>query len=244
MINPANIELIQQLLQDEIAFPEIDYGQNEPLNLPATTLHAAYSTISARVDPVFLQDLEWDVNGDLQWQNNMLQQLSDNIYAMIAEYQHNPNNHLLTKIFIWIQLWGGNSGRGVFVRGQGWPQNFVLETYIDAVTQIQSQQYYCALCTLNQIYGVSTAFSTKHIHFWSGANAPIYDSIIAAIVFGRNRNQIRSNEYTGYLNALDALILELGNNEVTRSSIERNLFNWANTPQGVQWRNIRTPDNH
>lgn len=151
---------------------------------------------------------------------------------MIAEYQHNPNNHLLTKIIIWIQLWGGNSGRGVFVRGQGWPQNFDLQIYINAVNQIQNQLYVEALNTLNHLNYVSTAFSTKHIHFWSGGDAPIYDSIIAAIVFGRNQSQVRPNEYPIYIDALDELIEELNDYNVTRSSIERNLFNWADTQQG------------
>lgn len=239
MIDHNNYQLIQQLPFDEIAFPEIAYRQEEPLNLPTTTLHAAFNTISNRVDPVFLVGLEWNVNGDIQWQNNMLQYLSDSIYAMIEEYNNEANDDLLTKIFIWIQMWGGNSGWSVFVRGQGWPHNFVLQTYIDAVEQIQAHYYVEALNILNQIFGVSTAFSTKHIHFWSGAAAPIYDSIIAAIVFGRNRNQIRANEYPIYLTALDNLIDELGGYGVTRSSIERTLFNWVNTQQGKLWRCLR-----
>lgn len=73
MIDPTNLEHIHQLEQDEIAFPEIYYVQNAPLNRTATTLHAAYRTISDRVDPVYLTGLEWNVYGDLQWQNNMLQ---------------------------------------------------------------------------------------------------------------------------------------------------------------------------
>ena len=239
LINPDDFQRIQQLRMDEIAFPKINYQHHEPLNLAKTTLNAAYTTISNRVDPGFLTDLVWNNNGDLQWQNNMLQHLSESIYGMIEEYQREPDNQLLKKIFIRINLWGGNSGRGVFVRGERWPQNFVLQTYIDAVTQIQNHQYVEALNTLNQLYGVSTAFSTKHIHFWSSADAPIYDSIIAAVVFGRNRRNVRPNEYPLYICALDALILELGNNEVTRSSIERTLFNWADTPQGVTWRNLR-----
>lgn len=239
MIDPTNLQLIQQLQQDDIALPEIDYSKNVTLNLVSTTLHAAYKTISDYVCQEFLSDLEWEDNGDIQWQNNMLQQLSDNIYAMIAAYRDKPNDHLLTKIFIWIQLWGGNTGRNVFVKGQGWPNNFVIKTYLEAVSQIQNQQYIAALQTLNQMYGVSTAFASKHIHFWSGGDAPIYDSIIAAIVFGRKQSQVRPNEYPIYISALDKLIEELNDNNVTRSSIERNLFNWADTQQGKLWRCIR-----
>jgi hypothetical protein len=239
MIDPNNIEEIQQLNQDEIAFPLIDYHLHLPLNLPSTTLLGAYTTISNNVGQELLEGLVWNNNGDIHWQNHMLQHLSDSIFEMINEYHNNPADQLLTKIFIWIQLWGGNSGRSVFIRGYGWPQNFNICQYSNAVHEIMNGNFGNALTILNGIYGISTAFSTKHIHFWSNATAPIYDSIIAAIIFGRNQNQVRSHEYLPYINGLDLLINEINNNQVTRSSIERNLFNWANTPLGIQWRNLR-----
>lgn len=239
MIDPANIEEIEQLNQDEIAFPLIDYHFNLPLNLPATTLLAAFTTISNNVANDYLEDLNWNNNGDIIWQNEMLMHLSGSIYEMINQYHNNPTDELLTKIFIWIQLWGGNSGRSVFVRGQRWPNNFNINIYHNAVEQINNEDFQSALITLNNLYGISTAFSTKHIHFWSNAFAPIYDSIIAAIIFGRNQYQVRSQEYQLYINALDQLIDEINNDQITRSSIERSLFNWANTPLGLQWRNIR-----
>lgn len=237
IIDPSRIEKIEQLKQGEIAFPLIDYQFILPLNLPATTLLAAFTTISKNVPNDYLEDLNWNNNGDINWQNEMLQHLSGSIYKMINEYQNNETDELLTKIFIWIQLWGGNSGRSVFVRGQGWPNNFNINMYKNAVEQINNEDFQDALITLNNLYGVSTAFSTKHIHFWSNAVAPIYDSIIAAIIFGRKL--VRPQEYQLYIHALDQLIDEINNDQITRSSIERNLFNWANTPLGLQWRNIR-----
>jgi hypothetical protein len=239
MIDPNNIEEIEQLNQDEIAFPLIDYNLHLPLNLPSTTLLAAYTTISNNVDQELLEGLVWNNNGDIHWQNEMLQHLSDSIFDMISQYHINPADQLLTKIFIWIQLWGGNSGRSVFIRGHGWHQNFNIFQYSNAVQEIMNANFQNAFTILNGIYGISTAFSTKHIHFWSNASAPIYDSIIAAIIFGRNQNQVRPHEYLPYINSLDLLIDEINNNQVTRSSIERNLFNWANTPLGIQWRNLR-----
>ncbi len=238
MIDPNNIEEIEQLNQDEIAFPLIDYHLHLPLNLPRTTLLAAYTTISKNVEQK-LEGLVWNKNGDIHWQNEMLQHLSDSIFDMINQYHINPADQLLTKIFIWIQLWGGNSGRSVFIRGHGWPQNFNIRQYSNGVHEIMNANFQDALNILNCIYGLSTAFSTKHIHFWSNASAPIYDSTIAAIIFGRNRKQVRPYEYLPYINSLDLLIDEINNNQVTRSSIERNLFNWANTPLGKQWINLR-----
>jgi len=239
MIDPNNIEEIVQLKKDEIAFPLIDYHLHLPLNLPKTTLLAAYTNIANNVDQEYLEGLVWNNNGDIHWQNGMLQHLSNNIFNMINHYNINPSDQLLTKIFIWIQLWGGNSGRSVFIRGHGWPQNLNIAEYSTAVHEIINSNFQAALTILNGIYGLSTAFSTKHIHFWSNASAPIYDSIIAAIIFGRNKKQVRPNEYLPYINGLDLLIDEINNNQVTRRSIERNLYNWANTPLGKQWSNLR-----
>jgi hypothetical protein len=240
MIDPNNIQAIQLLKQDQIAFPEIDYLVNEPLNLPATTLLAAYTNIANNVDPVLLEGLDWNHHGDIAWQNQMLQTLFESIIEMINHYHNNlEDGLLLTKIFVWIQLWGGNSGRSPFVRGRRWPENFNLNIYSAAINFILQNDFHSALATLNRMFGIKTPFATKHIHFWCNAEAPIYDSIIAAIVFGRKPNQVSAGQYQPYMDALDALIVELNNDQLTRSSIERSLFNWANTPLGLQWRNLR-----
>jgi hypothetical protein len=240
MIDPNNIQAIQLLVQDQIAFPGIDYRVNEPLNLPKTTILAAYTNIANNVDPVLLEGLNWNNHGDIAWQNQMLQSLSGSIIEMINDYHKNPEDGLLlTKIFVWIQLWGCNSGRSIFVKGPGWPENFDLNIYSAAINFVLHNDFHSALATLNIMFGIKTPFATKHIHFWSNAKAPIYDSIIAAIVFGRKPNQVIPVQYQPYMDALDALIVELNNDQLTRSSIERSLFNWANTPLGLQWRNLR-----
>ena len=240
MIDPNNIQAIQLLKQDQIAFPEIDYLVNEPLNLPATTLLAAYTNIAKYVDPVLLEGLDWNHHGDIAWQNQMLQSLSGSIIEMINDYRNNTEDGLLlTKIFVWIQLWGCNSGRSPFVRGRRWPATFNLNIYSAAINFILDNKFHSALATLNRMFGIETPFATKHIHFWSNAEAPIYDSIIAAIVFGRKPRQVSAGQYQPYMKALNALIEELNNDQLTRSSIERSLFNWANTRLGLQWRNLR-----
>ena len=239
IINPENTSQIEQLNldEDEIAFPDIDCKYNQDLNLNSTTLLAAYTTISKRVAPIFLTDLNWKEKGDTKWQNEKLKSLSERIYSMIGEHQQNKSDFLLTKIFIWIQLWGGNSGRTIFIRGKKWPDNFKTIIYSKAVCQIKQGHYRKALKTLNSLYGISTAFSTKHIHFWNKGDAPIYDSIMAAIVFGRK--QARAKDYPRYIGALGELADKLNGEGINRSSIERNLFNWANSKEGSKWIKIR-----
>ena len=238
IINPENTSQIEQLKLDEIAFPDIDYKSNQDLNLNSTTLLAAYTTISKRVASIFLTGLNWKEKGDTKWQNEKLKSLSERIYSMIGEHQQNKSDSLLTKIFIWIQLWGGKSGRTIFIKGKKWPDNFKTIEYSKAVCQIKQGHYIKALETLNSLYGISTAFSTKHIHFWSKGDAPIYDSIMAAIVFG---SKPRAEDYPRYIGALGELANKLNGEGIDRSSIERNLFNWANSKEGSEWRKIRLP---
>jgi hypothetical protein len=236
IIDINNLVSLGDLKKGELAFPELDFSQYSDLNLNSTTLMAAHTVISSRVEPRFLVGLEWEENGDIQWQNAKLGVLASEVKELISEYLREPNDFTLIQIFLWIQLWGGNAGRTIFVRGNGWSKNFNINCYRDSINLIEKGQFVEALKMMNTMFGINTAFSTKHVHFWSLANAPIYDSIIAEIVFG---DLVKEKDYNRYLGALDALIAKLGNNEITRSTIERNLFNWANTNAGKEWRRLR-----
>ena len=231
-IDIKNLKSSSDLKKGEIAFPELDYSQYPDLNLNSTTLMAAYSVISSRVEARFLEGLEWEKNGDIHWQNSKLRSLADEVSGLISAYNKEPNDFTLNQIFLWIQLWGGNAGRTIFVRGKGWSNNFSINCYRDSIGLIEKGEFVEALKKMNTIYGINTAFSTKHIHFWSLAQAPIYDSIIAEIVFG---DVVKEKDYNVYLSALDELIEKLGDSKITRSTIERNLFNWANSDAGNEW---------
>lgn len=236
MINPNDLVAIRNLLPDTIAFPYLDYSTYPNLDLKKTTLHAAFTVIKSKVDASYLHDLNWEYKGNIIWQNNKLVELATAITQMINIYKNERNDWLLSKIFIWIQLWGGNSGRSVFVQGNGWIYNFNIDRYSSAVNYILRNDYKNGLNELLLLRGIGPAFATKHMSFWSDGNAPILDSIISKIVIGR-RNA-REQDYLYYIEELDELIYELENQGmagVTRSRIERNLFNWANTSQGNMW---------
>jgi len=230
IIDRANIG---RLNIGEIAFPNLDFNRFEDLNRNRTTLKGAYTTIERYGPPEMLVDLDWNFNGDIVWQNGMLAILYDRIFQLIKEYYQNPTNELLIKIFTFIQLWGGNGGRGIYVNGRKWMGNFNLETYLKAVKLIEEVNYKSALKELNSINYFGISFATKHIHFWSQGGAPIFDSIISKIVFGRKYP--RESEYSKYIESIDKLILELGNPEITRMKVERTLFNWAETDEAQNW---------
>ena len=223
-----------EIRKGEIVFPRLDYSENKDLNLASTTLQAAYSTISNHLGNDYLSDLDWSGRDNPNWHNEVLLRLSTSITNMISIYQSSPSLDLLKRIFVRIHLWGGNAGRSVFIRNGGFEKNFNADIYIRSIIACKSGDYYNALKILNKIKFVSTAFSTKHIHFWSLEKAPIYDSIIAAVVFGES--SVKEKDYERYLHVL-GLLAEYENS--TLSKIERNLFNWASTPEGKYWINLR-----
>jgi hypothetical protein len=237
IIDPQNLARIQVLTTHEVAFPNINYTNFEDLNRTRTTLLAAYTIIN-RKTPEYLNGLQWDSNGNIVWQNDKLGFLHADILRMIDNVDIN-NDHELRKIFVYIQLWGGNTGRGFFTRGGGFDANFNLEIYRQGINHIRIGKSIKALSLLNSLSFLSTAFSTKHMHFWSLGELPIYDSIIAKLVFGRPiYPYCAAGHYNEYIAALDDLIQELRevhNQNTTRRIIERNLFNWASTEHGVIW---------
>lgn len=160
----------------------------------------------------------------------MLANLESVIASMINAYLKNQDDELLIKIFVTIQLWGGNAGRGIFIRNGGLETNYSAEIYQGAIELVQKGNYAEANRLLIQIPYLGTAFSTKHIHFWSDSKAPIFDSVMAKIVFGRKT--ATPGKYLQYIESIGTLSHM---KKVNASIIERNLFNWANTPEGRLW---------
>lgn len=236
IIDLDKLNEVGDLVRGALAFPNLDFSNFPDLELNSTTLLAAYSNISSRVESKFLEGLDWNNKGDIRWQNAKLKELEANINSMILEYQQKPNDFLLVQIFLWIQLWGGNAGRSVFLRGNSWESNFNIDTYKKVINLVEKGAYIDALKLMNTIFGINTAFSTKHIGFWSLTKAPIYDSVIAEIVFG---DIVKENDYKRYLHALDDLIRVCASDKITRATIERNLFNWAISSTGIEWRRLR-----
>jgi len=239
LLNPLNEQVIRNLKLGEITFPEINYNQFEKLNRTKTTILAAYSNIQQHGPSEFLNNLNWDSKGDIEWQNEMLEFLYETINQLITEYRKFPSDNLLEKIFTYIQLWGGNAGRGIYVNGDRWLGNFDLTVYKKGVSLVLNSDYQSALKVLNSIKQMGISFSTKHIHFWSQGSEPIFDSIISKIVFGRKKPN--ANEYSHYIESIDKLIGEIDNPEITRMKVERTLFNWSETIDGKNWINYRNP---
>lgn len=244
LIQPENIVALKELSVGDIAFPLINYGNlelNRLLILSKTTIHAAHTNISKDSSACkYIDDLDWVDGGDIGWQCQMLEIISNRIFELIQEWQSNGDMELLKKIFIYIQLWGGNSGRGMFLNGNGnFKGNYSENIYIDFV-KLALDGDILSLGKLKSsakggISYIGTSFASKHLYFWSQGRLPIFDSIISKIVFGRVKPRV--DDYFGYYRALlelkEYLLIEYCNVETTQ--IERTLFNWAQSDLGSLW---------
>jgi len=234
ILSSNDLTSIQALERNEVAFPEIDFTNDVELRLGSPTIKGAYTNITKKVGFKYFDDIDWNEQGDVEWQNNMLQWLSASIDSLICDYFTNPNVDLLTRIFIRIQLWGGRESRYPFVKGGGFNENFDPTIYAEGVDLIREGKYYEANIKIGSLGYVATAFATKHLFFWSRNKAPIFDSLIAKIVFGRKSADERF--YGKYVKIVSDLANDL---DTTSNKIERNLFNWADTEEGRQWIKLR-----
>ena len=124
-------------------------------------------------------------------------------------------------------MWGGNTGRNIYVMGGGFKKNIRISSYkklIDAaidVSRIDELVNQISIFKSNSS-NICTPFITKHTRFFSQQNKllpflPIYDSLLSAGLM-----QKWSNKYKKYktLNIPSSPAKKIGQNELS--------FYWMN----------------
>lgn len=158
----------------------------------------------------------------------------------------------LTTIVCGIHIWGGRTGRNVFVRDLGFHDNFSLPAYrkiIDAIIRADETSAVEAWQT-GDFKHIGTAYATKHLAFWTKTREdfiklPILDSIIGGIVFGNKTPSFRIYpEYLYKMKASADIINQLNPDFQGRYNVhhlERQLFDWAgkNDTKFKKWWEIR-----
>lgn len=171
--------------------------------------------------------------------NNMTE-LESCIYDLIDHYQENAP---LERIFHLIQIWGGNTGRGLYIR-----QPFVWQEiepiyrhFVDVIRSIETidddslnnafvaQNVFYNSLKNNHYKGMGVAFITKHLRFWMHQNLPnsmlpIYDSTFSVNVMQRGRTA----KTRDLLPFWRAMIAKAEEEHVSLSALERQLFNYFN----------------
>lgn len=159
--------------------------------------------------------------------------LEEHIIRQIKSYKPGDN---LEEIFHLIQIWGGNSGRGIYLFGDGFNWEKLKPRYQDLVDACLSMRDITeetldalveAVSEFNRaVKFINVAFITKHTRYWLyrtlEENAlPIYDSIMAGYVMQRNADIKDLREYW------DVMLAKSKQLGIGLVPLERQIFKYA-----------------
>lgn len=156
----------------------------------------------------------------------------------IQDYQYGDG---LESIFHLIQTWGGMTGRGIYVRGEGFNWSAIEPAYQELVdaclnTRNVNEESIAALVSAveqfnKKVRNLGVSFITKHTRFWlhktlGAFNAlPIYDRIMATKLMGKEEARIKDlAEYWEVMHEKHCLL------QVDLTSLERQLFLYYTNP--------------
>ncbi len=130
--------------------------------------------------------------------DNDINKLERNIFDCVCGYNHGDN---LESIFHKIQIWGGMTGRSIYVR-QEFNWNSIAQKYQELVdmclkvsdfTEESIDKLYDAFVRFNEVKYIGVSFITKHIRFWTYVNFrqnafPIFDKVMSENLLGERVN--------------------------------------------------------
>lgn len=173
-------------------FPTIDY-QNPPVQKVGMQLPKGPRTMIS-----ILENRDLISRDELAGINNM-QELKADLLRRIIAYNEGDD---LEVIFHLIQIWGGSTGRNIYVRDGGFVRDRVMPHYtrlvqtcldIRKINVETMEQIVAAMCQFSEnVRNINLAFISKHVHFWLRRNLatnalPIYDSVMAChIMFSQS----------------------------------------------------------
>ena len=162
---------------------------------------------------------------------NNMRELESDILFRIQNYHRGTD---LQGIFHRIHIWGGLSGRNIYVRDGGFVQEMVLPFYQELVTdcltirELSDASLQSTRLIVHQfnesVRNIGLSFITKHVHFWLFRNLstntlPIYDKVMA-----NNIMQCRSVREMDLVPYWRLMIVKAREEGITLDSLERHLF--------------------
>jgi hypothetical protein len=162
----------------------------------------------------------------------------DDIESLILEKVKNYScGDNIEEIFHLIQIWGGITGRGVYIFNKLFDWNRIAPFYQKLVDrcistkELNKKSIEKLVITAKEfdesVKYIGVSFITKHMRFWMyyslGNDAlPIYDRIMASCVMRKNSVQIKHLS-----NYWDAMILKSRQLNISLMALERQIFKYA-----------------
>ena len=223
------LEYAPLYLHPKYHFPEIKYQAETPamLNPDAGFSRGVKAMVSLLLRRKLVAELFFEglFNDD---------DIEEKAVKLIRSYQPGEDPE---SIFHLIQAWGGNSGRGIYLYGEGFNWNELrpkYETLVDACIQTEeiNDESIAKLVKAVRLFDKSVhhlglSFITKHVRFWLirtlGNNAlPIYDSIMANEVMRMNVAKVK--HLSEYWKVMLSKSKQLG---IGLVPLERQIFQYA-----------------
>jgi hypothetical protein len=167
------------------------------------------------------------------------------ISTLIHEFNGSANCETLREIFHCIHLWGGVSGRNIYVMNGGFESNFSVDRYLKMTRICKELNRYSKEDSVRTAKRLSNknlkipylgiAFASKHYKFWTMDNLPILDSILNKGVLGR----FNAPQFNKYPEFVDLMIDASQAASVRLPCFERRLFNFFQSKQGERWIKLR-----
>lgn len=162
--------------------------------------------------PIVMINLLTDKGFDRTWVEGVqsLSGLEKEIFRLIDVYQDDERE--LKRIFHLIQIWGGYSGREIYLSGDGFDWLSIREPYATLVntcikTVDTSPNSIDRLVDAAKVFNlkvknIGVSFISKHIRFWSYKNLgdmllPVYDKVMFK-VYLPHKKYININQLGGY----------------------------------------------
>jgi len=222
----------------KITFPELN-NYSDDLN-PITNSDRLKKSIKGMLTLFKTQDISIGqaefIDNQTEDYGNATLEIEKHIGDLIKKYCNEPNSDLLKTIFHYIQLWGGITGRNIYVRNGGFENNFKLDYYnsiVEKIIVLKQDTLESDLKVIEeqftQIPHIGVAYGTKHIRFWSiNANKnsiqlPILDRVISIGLL--NTPYCAWRHYYTYVKQMQE---EAEKRNISITALERTLYNKLN----------------
>lgn len=176
------------------------------------------------------------INDQTEDFGNATLKIEKHIGELIQEYCKNKTDEKLVEIFHYIHLWGGITGRFIYLRNGGFDNNFSIEIYktiVEKIIALQLDTLEYDLKVIKKLFisipFIGVAYGTKHIRFWSiyanknNIHLPVLDRIISVGLF--NTPYCAWRQYYTYVQQMHE---EAEKRKVSITALERKLYNEFN----------------
>ena len=215
---------------NSIYFPDIHYTQKMQ---PLIDGNKFSKSVKSMITLLVNNDI---VPGDLFIELKTDDDIENLVLRKIQEYSHGED---IEEIFHLIQIWGGITGRGVYIFEKPFNWGTIAPHYQSLVDrclstrELSDESINVLLAAINKfntsVKHMGVSYITKHIRYWLyqslGNNAlPIYDSIMANCVMQKRSAELRHlSEYW------HAMIIKSKQLNISLMALERQIFKYAST---------------